>query len=206
MELGAKNRWLDNKLQLNAAAFYYNYKDQQISQFVGNQTIIRNAGKSRIDGVEFDAAALLTKDDKIDAYIGYLDAKFTEFDVAGTTGNISLAGNAPPQAPKMSVNFGYQHTLWFAPGSLTGRIQSHIESASYNTFFNYADDRQGGYARTDAFMTWTPTAAKWEVQAYGRNLSNKRIIVSASEQPLFGTYVYQFADPRTYGLRISTKW
>ena len=206
VEFGAKNRWLDNKLQVNAAAFYYNYKDQQISQFVGNQTIIRNAGKSRIDGFEIDAAALLTKDDKIDAYIGYLDAKFTEFDVAGSTGNISLAGNAPPQAPKVTMNVGYQHTLRFSPGSLTGRVQSHYESTSYNTFFNYPDDRQGGYSRTDAFITWSPAAAKWEVQAYGRNLENKRIIVSGSEQPLFGTYVYQFGDPRTYGVRFSTKW
>jgi iron complex outermembrane receptor protein len=206
VEIGAKNRWLDNRLQLNAAAFYYDYKDQQISQFVGNQTIIRNAGKSRIDGVEFDSAALLTKDDKIDAYLGFLDAKFTEFDVAGATGNISLAGNAPPQAPKVTLNVGYQHTVHFAPGSLTGRVQTHYESTSYNTFFNYADDRQGGYSRTDAFLTWTPADAKWEVQAYGRNLENKRIIVSASEQPLFGTYVYQFGDPRTYGVRFSTKW
>lgn len=206
VELGAKNRWLENKLQVNASAYYYDYKDQQISQFVGNQTIIRNAGKSRIDGVEIDAAALVTKDDKFDAYIGYLDARFTEFDVAGTTGNISLAGNAPPQAPKMTVNLGYEHTLHFAPGSLTGRVQTHLESASYNTFFNYPDDRQAGYSRSDAFLTWTPATGKWEVQAYGRNLEDRRIILSASEQPLFGTYVYQFADPRTYGLRISTKW
>jgi iron complex outermembrane receptor protein len=206
VEFGAKNRWLDNKLQVNAAAFHYDYKDQQISQFVGNQTIIRNAGKSRINGVEVDAAALLSKDDKIDGYIGYLDAKFTEFDVAGATGNISLAGNAPPQAPKMTVNVGYQHTLRFSPGSLTGRVQSHYEATSYNTFFNYPDDRQGSYTRTDAFMTWTPATGKWELQAYGRNLENKRIIVSGSEQPLFGTYVYQFGDPRTYGVRVSTKW
>jgi iron complex outermembrane receptor protein len=206
VEFGAKNRWLENKLQVNASVYYYDYKDQQISQFVGNQTIIRNAGKSRIDGIEVDAAALVTKDDKFDAYIGYLDARFTEFDVAGATGNISLAGNAPPQAPKMTVNLGYEHTLRFAPGSLTGRVQTHLESASYNTFFNYPDDRQAGYSRSDAFLTWTPIAGKWEVQAYGRNLEDRRIIISASEQPLFGTYVYQFAEPRTYGLRISTRW
>jgi iron complex outermembrane receptor protein len=206
VELGAKNRWLDNKLQVNAAAFYYDYKDQQISQFVGNQTIIRNAGKSRIDGVEVDAAELLTKDDRIDLYVGYLDAKFTDFEVAGTVGNIDLAGNAPPQSPKMTVNVGYEHTVRFTPGSLTGRVQSHYESTSYNTFFNYPDDRQASYTRTDAFLTWEPATAKWQVQAYGRNLENKRIIVSASEQPLFGTYVYQFGDPRTYGVRFTTKW
>jgi iron complex outermembrane receptor protein len=206
VEIGAKNRWFDNKLQVNLAAFDYDYKDQQISQFVGDQTIIRNAGRSRIDGVEIDAAALITKDDRFDAYIGYLDARFTEFEVAGTTGNINLAGNAPPQAPKMTVNLGYEHTLRFTPGSLTGRVQTHIESTSYNTFFNYPDDRQGSYTRTDAFLTWAPASGKWEVQAYGRNLEDKRIIVSASEQPLFGTYVYQFADPLTYGVRFSTKW
>ena len=30
-EVGSKNRFLDNRLQLNAEAFYLDYKDQQVS-------------------------------------------------------------------------------------------------------------------------------------------------------------------------------
>jgi iron complex outermembrane recepter protein len=206
VEIGAKNRWLDNRLQANISAFHYDYKDQQISQFVGNQTIIRNAGQSKIDGVELDSAWLATKDDKIDGYIGYLNARFTDFAIAGASGNVQLAGNTPPQAPKVSINLGYQHIFHFTPGALTARVQGHYESQSYFTFLNYNDDRQAGYTRADGFLTWNPAEAKYQLQAYVRNLTDKRILASASEQPLFGTYVYQFQDPRTYGLKVSTSW
>jgi iron complex outermembrane receptor protein len=106
----------------------------------------------------------------------------------------------------VSINLGYQHSMHFTPGALTARVQGHYESQSYFTFFNYNSDRQPGYTRADAFLTWNPAEAKWQVQAYVRNLTDKRILANASEQALLGTYTYQFQDPRTYGLRVSTNW
>jgi iron complex outermembrane receptor protein len=206
IEAGSKNRFHDDKVQVNVAAFHYDYKDQQISQFVGNQTFIRNAGKSRLYGLEIDAAALVTPDDRLDAYLGYLNAKFTDFSISAGSGNVQLSGNAPPQAPKSTINLGYQHTFRLSGGGLTARVQSHYESESFMTFFNYPDDRQPSYTRSDAMLTWTPTDAKWDVQAYVRNIEDKRVLSTASEQPLFGTYVFQFGDPRTYGVRFSARW
>ncbi|SEJ48110.1 iron complex outermembrane recepter protein [Sphingobium sp. AP50] len=59
--IGTKNRFLDNRLQMNIEAFYWDYKDQQIS-FVGPVQIVPgtyasggvtvNAGDARFYGVE----------------------------------------------------------------------------------------------------------------------------------------------------------
>ena len=42
-ELGLKARLLDNTLQVNAAAFYYDYSGQQIAQIVGATSFLRSA-------------------------------------------------------------------------------------------------------------------------------------------------------------------
>ena len=66
-ELGAKTTWFDNKLVLNAAAFYIDWTNQQLTQTAAVQGIGRrdgvlgtvaynvNAGQSEIKGVEINA-------------------------------------------------------------------------------------------------------------------------------------------------------
>ena len=206
-EVGSKSRLLGNTVQLNVAGFYYDYKDQQISQFINGQTFIRNAGASQIYGLEIEGSALLTKEDRLDGYIGYLHAKFTDFLLATGSSNVQLAGNRPPQSPRLSLNVGYQHRFGLPNGAgLTGRVQTHLETTSYLTVYNYPDDRQGGYTRSDAMLTYTAQDDKWSVEAYGRNLENKAVIINAQENGLWSTYNYQFAAPRTYGMQVSVNW
>ncbi|PMZ00397.1 TonB-dependent receptor domain-containing protein, partial [Pseudomonas sp. FW306-02-F02-AB] len=51
-EIGVKSRFLANRFEITAAAFDYNYKDQQINEVVGAVGFLRNAGKSRVRGAE----------------------------------------------------------------------------------------------------------------------------------------------------------
>lgn len=57
-EIGVKSRWWDNRIQLNAAAYYNDYDDIQVSVFDvsagGLANRIENAGRSRIRGYEVD--------------------------------------------------------------------------------------------------------------------------------------------------------
>jgi len=203
-EIGSKSRLLGNTLQLNTAAFFYNYTDQQISQFIDGRTIIDNAGKSQIFGFEFDTTYLLTDADQVDGYVGYLHAQFKQFELANGNGNQNLSGNAPPQSPRLSLNFGYQHRFELANGAgLTARIQTHFETSSNLTVYNYADDRQAAYSRTDAMLTYSPADKKWSIEAYGKNLENRLVLINSEENGLWGDYNYQFADPRTYGMRAT---
>lgn len=83
--IGAKNRFLDNKLQLNLEAFYWDYTDQQIT-FVGGirssagifaqgGTTV-NAGQSRIYGAEVELVFAPTRHDQFSANVQYLDGKY----------------------------------------------------------------------------------------------------------------------------------
>ncbi len=95
--VGAKNRFFDNKLQLNVEAFYWDYKDQQITfvggvrtgagNFAQGSTTV-NAGKSRIYGAEFEARFAPTRNDLLSLNLQYLNGKYNTL----VTANFSPTG------------------------------------------------------------------------------------------------------------------
>jgi iron complex outermembrane receptor protein len=89
--VGAKNRFLDNKLQLNFEAFYWDYKDQQITYVGGVPTgngvfaqgsITVNAGKSHIYGAEMDARFAPSRNDLLFLNVQYLKGKYDSLQTA----------------------------------------------------------------------------------------------------------------------------
>ena len=205
-EIGAKNRFFDNTLQLNLSAYYYNYKNQQVGQLIQGRTQTVNAGASEIYGAELEATALLGPADRIDGSISYLHARFTDFLLVVDGVNRQLAGNRPPQAPDLSFNVGYEHDFDVFSGRLTPRIQTHFETKTFLQVNNYNSDKQGSYTRSDFNLTYTPDEGHWSAQAYVRNIENSKILAFAQERPPFGTYTYQFEAPRTYGVELSYKF
>jgi len=94
---GAKNRFFDNKLQLNIEAFYWDYSDQQITYVGGVPTgngvfaqgsITVNAGKSRIYGAEFEARFAPSRNDLFNLNVQFLDGKYDSL----LTANFSPTG------------------------------------------------------------------------------------------------------------------
>lgn len=81
--LGSKNRFFDNKLQINAELFYWRYKDQQISHLVtiaGAPTFAtENVGKASMKGVEIEARLAVTPTTILTTDVQYLDAEYKQF-------------------------------------------------------------------------------------------------------------------------------
>jgi iron complex outermembrane receptor protein len=211
-EVGSKNRFFDNHLQINMSAFLYHYSDQQVQEQItlpsgGIGTGTVNAGKSRLYGADLDAIFQVTHSDRIDGYAAYLYARFTDFVTALNGVNVQLAGNRLQQAPTWVGNFGYEHEWQVPQGSVTARVQTHLESSSYFTFFNYDADRQRGYHRSDALLTYRAPNDRWEVQGYVHNLENT-LVLSYSDPTgtTYQTYRYQYQPPRTYGARVTVNF
>src|SRR5690606_25785460 len=84
--LGSKNRFFDNRLQLNVELFRWKYTDQQYSQFGydrGNPPatvfVTRNIGDSTNQGVDIELQLLATPNTLIGATVQYLDAEYDSF-------------------------------------------------------------------------------------------------------------------------------
>jgi iron complex outermembrane receptor protein len=105
--LGSKNRFLDNTLQLNVEAFYWDYKDQQISHLgpvqvattpggpvFGPVFLTENAGAATISGIETELLWQPTEQGLLSLNLQYLDTKYDElrYRAYSTTGTAPVIG------------------------------------------------------------------------------------------------------------------
>ena len=88
--VGSKNRFLDNRLELNFETFVWNYNNQQVSHLgvdlAGNNVnITQNIGRSINEGAEVETRYLLTPDTALTTNIQYLDANYSSFSYLSPT-------------------------------------------------------------------------------------------------------------------------
>lgn len=221
-EIGTKNRFNNGRLQFNASAFYYDYKDQQIQVFVDNNVGARtlNAGKSRVWGIETDTRLLLSPVDELSFTINYLDAKVQDFTASlmGINGNaindsdpatpgiqpFNLAGNRPPQSPKWTLSAGYSHTFEIGDGAnIVAGAFSRYKGTHYLSVVNWAGMRQKGYIMTDLSLEYNSAEGDYSIQAYVRNLEDKQPLAFANFNAAGGSLIYNtiYGPPRTFGIQ-----
>jgi iron complex outermembrane receptor protein len=105
--VGSKNRFLDNRLQLNIEGFYWDYKDQQISHLGAALAATtpggaiyaplfktENAGKATIYGAELETLFQAGAHDLLSANVQYLHARYDElrYQAYSTTGPAPAVG------------------------------------------------------------------------------------------------------------------
>ncbi|WP_164852645.1 TonB-dependent receptor [Novosphingobium umbonatum] len=200
-EAGSKNRFLDNHLELNVDGFYYDYTSLQVQQNDPVTAISRiyNAGKARVYGLEGEASYAITPQDRIDANINWVHARYTDF----LNNGVQYAGNSLAQAPDWSYGGGYAHDFELNNGKITARVQSRYQSKSYFGFENKNFQLQKAYTKTDLILSYTPEGKGFSASAYVYNLENSTILTTSEAAGYAGGYLVQFADPRTYGVRLS---
>ena len=132
IELGSKNRFLNNTLQVNAAIFSNSYKDlqeQRQIQVTPTATVsaIFNAAKARATGAEIETEWRLTKETTVGGSLSLLNAKYTDYrDVPLPFGTSILVADPTATTATLDVNGGViapagQRRI-FAPGYNCGVI------------------------------------------------------------------------------------
>ncbi|MBQ8502404.1 MAG: TonB-dependent receptor [Bacteroides sp.] len=127
-EVGTHLNLFDRRLTLDAALFWMDTKDQQISRLVtsglGRETV--NAGKSRSLGVEVSLSAAVTDALLLNAAYGYTYATFRNYEMGDATSGadpyVNYNGNYVPFVPKHTLNVGGQYTFHLRPNSILERI------------------------------------------------------------------------------------
>jgi iron complex outermembrane receptor protein len=210
--VGSKNRFLNNQLELNAEAFYYDYKNYQLSYNDPNSGAqeIFSAPKVSIYGLELSGQYALTSYDRFSATFNYLNARIDKFVTPFTTtqdaassvvlipGGTNLKGYSLIDAPKVAISAGYSHDWLFNTGaSLTAQIDTRYETSHYGEFQHSPEVTSPAFTKTDINVTYTAPNKRWHVNAYVRNIENS--VEFGPGLVLAGAYIY---PPRTYGARI----
>ena len=103
-EIGSKNRFDDNRIQLNLAAFYNKYsslqEQRQIPTANTTLSIIENSGKARSYGAELEAIWRPVRALTVNASFAYLNARYTKYNqVAAPFGTSILIPDATALTP-----------------------------------------------------------------------------------------------------------
>ena len=189
-ELGSKNRFFDNRVTLNTAAFFYNYQDLQYQEEdpVPFQGGVSNVPKTHIWGAEAEGSVQATSSLTLDGNVTYLDGElvgdyitldpsrarqatlaaaalgFGAFDPY--TINLraqqvrNTNGNKPPKLPKWQGAIGATHVIDI---SGIGELRSRAELI-YRGKFQYRIFNDGA---RDVVPSYTQVNANFNLKPVG---------------------------------------
>jgi iron complex outermembrane receptor protein len=222
IEVGTKNRLLDDRLQANLSLFDMRYKGYQASQFTqaisGNSSGVFNAGDADIYGAEGEIVWLAAAETRLNLNATLLHAKFSSgcaVDASITYPTDALGqpvpacgsyidGNYLPNSPTFSARAGIeQGFVDGAGGHWTARLGGKYQSSYYFSIFNHPDVQQRAYVLGDIGLGYAPASAQWEVEAYLHNFTDEVVLANAQRNALVAANNYQFQPPRVAGLRVS---
>jgi len=209
-EAGAKTSWMDGKLTLNAAYFYNDYTDVQVTSFGADPVTgvfvsqFTNAAAATIQGLEFELAARPTPNLSVNASLGLLDARYDEFNILVGGVVTDVSDRDLVNSPKVNTNLAM---TWERPVSDGLNLVLHGD-ANYRS--SLATEitaspvlRQDAYTLLNAFAALRSTGGTWEVRAGVQNLSDEKVRVQGFNLAEFpGVQLGFYAAPRTYDLRL----
>jgi len=238
-EFGIKSEWLDNRLQLNVAAFFLKYGNKQEDvvfpdPISGTVTIVQNAASATINGFEIEMKAMPTDGLTIGFNLGYLDAKYDEWNDLGTILDGPNAGQLGPidrsnfllrRAPQWSgeLNAAYEHSLG-GDRSLLFNADYNFKS-SYSIVANTVTINEPNPGIIPDFGTLNGSIGfkteRFRLSAFGRNILGEdhflhvldvgttfgRTSTSTAPVPTFGLWSFGTINaPATYGVEFQIKF
>jgi iron complex outermembrane recepter protein len=194
-EIGTKNTFLDGAMTVNAALFYIDWSNRQVSITASGAAtgivgpgIIGNAGPSSVKGFEIDASWTVAEGLNLRAAFSYNDAKYDEgvidtrqrdfrnCDDIACAANGDIGGNQLERQSKVQGVFSADYTTPIsnslkAFGGFDASYKSKQFSDSVNLAFlpdRFLVDARIGI-RSDA----------WSVTLWARNLFNEQYVTSS---------------------------
>jgi iron complex outermembrane receptor protein len=212
-ELGMKSEFLDGMMRLNAAAFYYDYQDQQFVNQVGISAQLENAGGVDIYGLEMELLAIPMDNLTIQAGLGLIDAEYNELDLTG----VDLEGNEPVSAPEVNFNIAADYDLdvsanWITRLHLDANYVDDQWFSAYNDAVvpglgDYGDVQQDAYWLLNGRITLTDASEKYAVSVWGANLTDEEYdVYGINLQSGFGYNYFMEGAPRIWGVELTYRF
>jgi len=205
-EVGSKNRFLDNRLQVDGDVYYFDYHNYQAGAviFIGviPTDTVTNAPGATAYGVETDTTYRVTPDDLVKLDLTYMHGTFEHGFVVGGT---NYSGEVLPHTPKFMVGLDLQHTVELGDyGDLTGEFNLSYQTSNYLTYQQDAYSRQSAYALENASLLYQFPSGNSSLSLWSKNLSNQAIktqLITAGP-----TTNINVNAPRTFGATYLMKF
>jgi iron complex outermembrane recepter protein len=173
VELGLKGSSSNGQLGWNLAVFTGQYNElQRLLALFSGQTVITeviNAGKARVDGLEFESQLQVTRSFGLHLALGYTDASYQRF--TGPDGS-DLSHNDFYMTPRYQWSLAGTYDVALG----TGKLRMRADYAWHDRVeFNVINDfnRQSAVGLVNARVSYL-TGNGFEVAAFGTNLTDEK--------------------------------
>lgn len=205
-EVGMRNRFFDQRVQLNLEAFLWKYKDKQetIAGYDGDGTatggsltnLTVNAGRATIYGAAVDLIVRATRNDTLHVGVEYNHTNYDEYKFTSPTQPVTGCAVTPPdsesplyrvdcsgkpltRAPLWSGIADYEHVFPLDSGArIVFGASANFASSRYLEvgFLPYL--KAPSYVIGNLDLTYEAPGAQWSVTAYVRNVSDEVVPVN----------------------------
>lgn len=224
-DVGFKSRFMDDRVQLNVAAYHQRIKNLQVFIQSATQSGINNVeGTTNVNGLEIELSAVPVDNLRLNATATLTDAQYGRYITTAarfggpgpgcdaTTRLCNFKGNNLNQTPDYTVNLGAEYRFETEVGSITPRVDVYFSGRVDFLADNFITSRQKAYHTTNARLTWESVDRKYRAEAFVANIEDDDIIsndglqsISLGQQALQpDNFVYY--PPRTYGVRIGVSF
>ena len=227
-EIGAKNRFLDNKVQVNVSAYLNEFKNLQVqNQFLipaagggfTTSSAILNAATARAKGIELEVIAKPVHNFELSGSATLMDAKYRNYTGApapalyttppvsptNPTGGYDLSGNRVPYQPKIKLTASARYDIGLGTsGKITPQVTVLHSGDYYLTDFNKALDHQRAFTKLDLRLGWASADERFSFEAFVNNVTNKVTLNRAT----FGSggLNQNYDAPRMFGGRVGARF
>ena len=228
---GLKNRFLEDRVQLNFEAFDLEYSGQQLAALLFAQlgpALIpyfpnQNVGKARIRGGEVEGQFLLTPNTLLSADVQYIDATYSSLVYLsgvpapvcpstfvpppnGPVFSVDCSGRPELNTPNWAVNLAGEQTFPLANGgAVVLGVNTRHETSRYTNISYGPFTFVPSYWRTNATLTYNTPDRRFSITAFVSNIENKAVVDAVATGLNFPTIPLLPATlkpPRTYGVRV----
>jgi iron complex outermembrane recepter protein len=196
-ELGSKHLLMQNRLQINFAAFYITVNDAQVPTLVLPDaiTITRNTGELKTSGIEAEISITPARGLSVDYNLGITSSEYQELELSQAGEAVNLEGNKQIFTPSTTSRLAIQY-IYRPKGSLFSAFARGELAHTGTVYFDLANQlKQSPY---DLIHARVGVAYKnVELSGWARNLGDKQYIAYAYD---FGAV--HFGEPRNAGASV----
>ena len=206
-EVGFKSTLLDSTLQLNGAAFFYDYTDMQMYgplffvEGIGPLFGIDNVGDAELSGMEIDATWYAYDGLDITVGLGLLDTEVTKSVVDGVK-----TGSELPNSPDVNFNSNIRYSWEFGDDLEASIIfnSSYKGDVAYDVVGQPIEALEDGYWIHNLRVGINSLDSDWGVSIYANNLTDEKYRTQVLTSTVgFGE---SYGMERTVGISIDYSW
>ncbi|MER2490386.1 TonB-dependent receptor [Catenovulum sediminis] len=214
-EMGSKALLQDKSLQLNATAFYYDYRDYQAFSMSGLAPQIDNSDATAYGGeielswqpnihifAQLGLSFMQSEVENVSAVDEWISP------VANTVIDFPLdvlTNRELPNAPDYSVNYLFNYVWPVTSTIVSGELSMQLDGVYYDDQYLEVSNGGGAYQKAygvnNAHLAYTTANTQVQLMLWVKNLTNETYKQYNLDLGMLGSTAY-YAPPRTYGVSL----